>query len=476
VTRRPAVVGAVLGAALLGPVAAWSQVGAGSAPMSLRQVEADQVEVDEPTTTAHAVGNARLNYDDIVVTADAIDVNYRTRAVSAQGRVVFRQGDRTLSGSELTFDLSRQTGHLRDISAEADGVFYRGESIDVSPGRWVITGSSLTTCDRPHPHYEITGRRLTVRPGKSATFERAGIWFHGRRVFSWPRYRMSLRKERGTQPSLLPRVGVGRRDGVYFVLTPTLSPEDSRLQNRIEARVTAKRGVRGRLESSYRTGWGDVYLLASQAEDRQEIGEPFGPEENVLTDLSVDRVPEIGVRAVSRPLAPGLTLDGRLSAARVREFPTDVHSRRYAADATLRLDRHRLSPVLSVSETVGLRHARYDHGLDQTVVSLGTTFHYQYSPGLRFDVGYVRRTASGETPFEFDRVQIARELRAGTDWTVNPSWRIALDGRFDLDRQRFRDADITLNRTAHCLVYSVTWRQVSREVSVGMTLARFSGQ
>jgi LPS-assembly protein len=170
----------------------------------------------------------------------------------------------------------------------------------------------------------------------------------------------------------------------------------------------------------------------------------------------------------------GLTLGGRISSARVKEFPTDVDSARQAVDASLRTRRYRLSPVLSVSEVIGARHARYDAGLSQTVVALETTLHYQPSSRLSLDLGYLRRTATGETPFEFDRMQIARELRSGVNWVISPVWRVSFDGRFDLERERFRDADITVSKTAHCLIYSLKWRQIRREFSFGVGLTQFA--
>lgn len=454
--------------------------GQGSTRPPVRRVvlNVDQgvVEVDDATKTVYATGGARLEYQDIVVTANAIEANYETRAVSAQGEVVLQQGNRRLSGSDLTFDLDRGTGYLHDIHAEIDRVFYTGTSVQVSPVEWVINGSTITTCDRARPHYKITARQVVIKPGESASFRRAAIWLGRRRLFTWPRYRMSLRKGEAERPILLPQLGVGPRDGLYLSLTPRLSPPTSRLQSRLEARLTTNRGVRGRVTTSYPLPWGDVYALASQREDRQEIGDTFGPEEDILADLSVDRIPDVGIRVLPQSIDSGLTVTGQVSAARVKEFPTNVDSKRLAVGAVLRLRRYRISPVLAISETVGARHARYDHGLDQTMVSLATTLHYRRSPRFGLDLGYLRRTATGDTPFEFDRIQIARELRGGVDWVISPVWQVTLDGRFDLGRERFRDADITVSKTAHCLVYSVKWRQIRREFSVAVGLSQLPGE
>jgi hypothetical protein len=460
----------------------WAAVAASAAPadqaeaqpeMRTIRLSAERTKVDAATDTAYAVGGARLEYQDIVVTANSIEANYQSRAVTAHGEVVLRQGDRTLSGSDLAFDLDKGTGRLRDIYANVDNVFYTGESVRLTPDQWVITGSTFTTCDRPHPHYKITGREVVIRPGESATFRDASVWFGRHRLFKWPRYRMSLRKGTG-QSSLIPGVGMGPRDGVYTTLTPRLTPPGHRFQARLAARLTANRGLRGQLGASYSLPWGELYALASQREDYQELGETFGPEEIVLSELSVDRVPEVGIRVLPQQVGSGLTLGGRVSAGRVKEFPTDADFRRQAIDANLRTRQYRLNPVLSISEAVAARHARYGNGLGQTVVALETTLHYQASSRLSLQLGYLRRSASGETPFEFDRVQIARELRSGVDWSITPVWRVSFHGAFDTGRSRFRDADITVNKTAHCLVYSLKWRQIRREFSLGVGLAQFA--
>jgi len=59
---------------------------------------------------------------------------------------------------------------------------------------------------------------------------------------------------------------------------------------------------------------------------------------------------------------------------------------------------------------------------------------------------------------------------------ISPVWQVTLDGRFDLGRERFRDADITVSKTAHCLVYSVKWRQIRREFSVAVGLSQLPGE
>jgi hypothetical protein len=71
-------------------------------------------------------------------------------------------------------------------------------------------------------------------------------------------------------------------------------------------------------------------------------------------------------------------------------------------------------------------------------------------------------------------MQIARELRSGVNWVISPVWRVSFDGRFDLERERFRDADITVSKTAHCLIYSLKWRQIRREFSFGVGLTQFA--
>jgi LPS-assembly protein len=169
-------------------------------------------------------------------------------------------------------------------------------------------------------------------------------------------------------------------------------------------------------------------------------------------------------------------MGGQLSVARAKEFPSEVDSRRRAVDVTAQTRSYRLSPVLSVSEGIAARSAHYDGGLHQTTLALDTNLRYQRSPRLALDLGYLRRRSTGESPFEFDRVQIAREVRTGLDWTVSPIWRLSLLGRFDLDRERFRDADIIASRTAHCLVYTVTWRQVRKEFSVSVGLSQLPGE
>ena len=95
------------------------------------------------------------------------------------------------------------------------------------------------------------------------------------------------------------------------------------------------------------------------------------------------------------------------------------------------------------------------------------------SSNCKADITYTNIGVSGNTPFEFDDVDIAHELRTTAQYRLNRNWALLLDLRYDLAQRRLRDNGIGLLRTLDCLAYGAVFDKARSELSLQFRLGTF---
>jgi hypothetical protein len=71
---------------------------------------------------------------------------------------------------------------------------------------------------------------------------------------------------------------------------------------------------------------------------------------------------------------------------------------------------------------------------------------------VRGQVTFRSASISGQTPFLFDEIEIARELRTTFDVPLSPRYMVPVDLRYDLSRNALRDATIGILRSYKVLL------------------------
>jgi hypothetical protein len=84
-----------------------------------------------------------------------------------QGEPIFKDGDQEFTTKTLNYNYESKKGVIRDvISKEGEG-FIHGKQVKKMPDDVTnIKNGSYTTCDLPHPHFELRFTRAKVIPGK----------------------------------------------------------------------------------------------------------------------------------------------------------------------------------------------------------------------------------------------------------------------------------------------------------------------
>ncbi|MFB3879887.1 MAG: hypothetical protein ACE149_01425 [Armatimonadota bacterium] len=464
---------------------ACSPVPAAAAPETL-VTEADLVEVELAQERTHAQGQAHLWYGDFELSADELSADRTTGAVEATGHLRVVQRARQLTGDSLNYNLLTGVGSLKHARVIEQGVVVTGDELTLAPDKIVAHNALFTTCNEPVPHYafaagEITLTAQQVTPGQPPrsgrlSLNHARLLYHGRPLFSLPRYSVSVGDIGKKQSTPLPTTGWSRADGPFTTFSYSLGQPTTRLYGGLTYRYTTFRGIRGAMSLNAPLGPSSLTFGYYR---RQDPGDrDIEPDDLEATSASVlvNREPEYGVIMPERRLRRSLSLQASLLAGSYSEYLRDGIVKRAAADRTslnliLRTAPYRLSPSVELSHALGWRWSDYSTGDDYRVLLYRHSIALRLSPRLRLEFSHVTRRDSGQTPFLFDGILFRREIVGELDWTVNSAWRLRFADYYDPEANRARDMIVEATRTAHCLEYTLGWRKERGTFYIGFGLA-----
>lgn len=144
--------------------AAWSQ----TPPAEDRtpvEVTARDYTFDPATGQGHGEGNVRVRYQDVSLDADVVDVNLKTKDVSAKGNVVLRREPFEWRGDAVSGNVGTKKFVFGTFEFST-GVWYgtgSGGGHESDGSAW-LQGVRMSTCDLPRPHYSIQARRVLYYP------------------------------------------------------------------------------------------------------------------------------------------------------------------------------------------------------------------------------------------------------------------------------------------------------------------------
>jgi LPS-assembly protein len=415
--------------------------------------------------------NASLLSGGIEVSAARLEFDPQSGDATASGRVRVTQGDRLLTGEQARYNLRNRKGRLLQASALVEGVHFTGKVIEIEPQRLAVFSGSFTTCDRPKPHYEMKARRLELLGGRRVLASGVSLWFRGKRILTLPTINQPI-PGRGGIPTgaLLPRSGWTRADGGFVGLRYAFPLAD--MAGSVETRLTTSRGLRFLSGLRRDTKLGELALVANMKEDLADLPISVDRIETGLRRITVDRVPELSLEIPQRNLGKYVRTSALLLAGRYRENPSGVSAERLAGSARFSTKPLRFGRYYLV-QACTFRKAFYTRGMDQTVVLSRTGLGIRFSPSVRTEIAWERRTSSGESPFLFDQVEIPRGVTADALVRLTHGWRVETGVLYDANREELRDLDIAVTRRAHCLEYSATWRKARGQFTFQVGLAPF---
>nr|MDP9121446.1 hypothetical protein [Acidobacteriota bacterium] len=103
------------------------------------------------------VGKVQVHYQDIDLQAERVEIDLRTKRMTAQGDIILDQGPRRLTGNSLDFDLNSKTGKVLEGTAYiAPDYFFAGTEIDkTGDDTYTIIDGIFTSCSQRTPDWSI---------------------------------------------------------------------------------------------------------------------------------------------------------------------------------------------------------------------------------------------------------------------------------------------------------------------------------
>ncbi len=476
----------VLLLAWIPPLAADVPSGAVAPVPPAAVTEADAVEVDLIRQRTHAVGNATLSYGSMALHADEISADRTSGEVEASGHLAITQQSRRLTGVSLRYNLNTSVGSLEEARVVEQGVFITGQKLTFAPDRIVARDAQFTTCSDDKPHYAFAASDITLtaqqatpsRPpmGGRLTLDHARIMYHGRKLFSLPKYSVSVGDIGKKDTTPLPTTGFSRADGPFTSFMYALGSPDSGWYGGLNYRYTTFKGIRASLLGNAPLGPARLTLGYYRRQDPAD--REIEPDDLTATTskVLVNREPEYGIVMPERGLGRHLALDVSWLSGRYREILQDglvEHAKadRDSVNLLVKILPYHISRSVQLSHAIGWRHSSYSTGDEFDIRLYRNSIDWRANPRLRIKLSHVTRDTEGATPFFFDGVSFPREIVGEFRYVVSPAWRLRFADYYDPDRSRSRDMIIEATRTAHCLEYTLGWRKERGTFYVGFGIA-----
>ncbi len=135
----------------------------------------DSIVYDIPGEKIFLYGNGVIDYEDIHLTANYIEINNEQRTLFARGvkdstdtvrgKPIFKQGSEDFNAETITYNFKTKKGKISEISTQEGESFIHGETVKkMADNSTYIKHGYYTTCDAEHPHYYIAANKIKVIP------------------------------------------------------------------------------------------------------------------------------------------------------------------------------------------------------------------------------------------------------------------------------------------------------------------------
>jgi lipopolysaccharide assembly outer membrane protein LptD (OstA) len=126
---------------------------------------------------AYLFGNAKIEYDDITLTAAYIEISFTENLLFARGATdstgkergtpEFTQGAESFRAKSMTYNFKTQKGVIKQVITKEGENYLHGETVKRLANKQINVKSGMyTTCSLDHPHYEIKFSKAKVIPNE----------------------------------------------------------------------------------------------------------------------------------------------------------------------------------------------------------------------------------------------------------------------------------------------------------------------
>ena len=135
----------------------------------------DSLRIDMATEKVFLFGNAQVNYENIQLNANYIEVDMRNNTVLAngvadssgvmQGLPIFKEGAQEYEAGKMTYNFKTEKGKIMEVrTQEGDGYIKGNEVKKTGKNVMYIRNGYYTTCNLEEPHFSLATSKLKIIP------------------------------------------------------------------------------------------------------------------------------------------------------------------------------------------------------------------------------------------------------------------------------------------------------------------------
>jgi hypothetical protein len=472
-----------LGLALIGVCTAGSQ-GVSRAQGDERPItislDAEDIEYSDPDSSALLTGNVRLKATDlpgkipeVEMTTDRLEVSLDTGDVRAPVGATFEMPQVWITGQDLHYNIrSQQLGAVDarsrvrvPLGRRELTVYGQSDRVEASDEDVQFHKASISTCDREHPHYALRARRVRVKVDTEELFVYGGsIYLYGVEVPLVGKFSTKISRVGADRRLMkIPMLGYSAREGVYIPFEKGFSAPGDPIRATADLKLTQRHLIAGTLLAERSRPGLRAWVTAAR---RVEM------EDDITHRLVYDALPELGMEVSAQQGASTLSAAFRGGHYRDEDVRTGQRAHEGAATLGLNWDWERQDDLgrPRLWAGAGARGSLYTSGDSYRTVDLRLGAATALWPGARGQLELLHHIIGGQTPFEFDDVDLRTEAAVALQTPLAGPWAVGLTGRYDIDRGSLRDYTVDLQRQAHCLTWHLRYRKVGSRIGIGVDL------
>ncbi|MBU1783852.1 MAG: LPS assembly protein LptD [Candidatus Omnitrophica bacterium] len=152
-------------------------------------VDGDKVEFFERENKIVAEGNVSIEYGEVTLKCDSIEVNTKTQKAACRGNVRIEHSAGVLTGDYIVYDLLNKRGEILEGEVKAFPWFGQAEeTARVGDNEYLLKKGSVSTCDLDSPHYRIEAKEIRVFPDDKVIAKNAVVYIGKVPVMWFPYY------------------------------------------------------------------------------------------------------------------------------------------------------------------------------------------------------------------------------------------------------------------------------------------------
>lgn len=161
-------------------------------------------------------GNAKINYQDIFIEADSLDLDLKKERANSIGNILIKQGKQIFLSKNVIMNIDNKKGILYNGAGSMDlGYIYGSEIRKVSDNVYDIDNGKFTTCDSINPHYYIKSNKLRVYLDDKIAGKPVVYYVNHFPIFALPFASFPIVRGR-RNGFLIPQPGWNSSDGKYI--------------------------------------------------------------------------------------------------------------------------------------------------------------------------------------------------------------------------------------------------------------------